>query len=174
MSRFTHALRATTAAALFSGFAALSAATATADPTTGDPSDINTLGAALSQNYDVGDCTPQPLTNGELAVLACGPSSDPSGPVQATYILFDNASDLSAAFTARIKTDVLTPCGDSGETPTIWRIGSSGATAGQVACGTRQNAAEVIWTTDGKLIMSDIRGANTDVNALYQWWRTNG
>jgi hypothetical protein len=43
-----------------------------------------------------------------------------------------------------------------------------------VACGTYQNAAEIIWTTDAKTVLSYIRGANTDVPALYQWWKTNG
>jgi hypothetical protein len=43
-----------------------------------------------------------------------------------------------------------------------------------VACGTYQNGAEIIWTTDAKNILSYIRGSNNDVQALYQWWRANG
>jgi hypothetical protein len=43
-----------------------------------------------------------------------------------------------------------------------------------VACGTYKNAAVITWTTDSKNVLSHIRASNTDVNALYQWWRTNG
>jgi hypothetical protein len=43
-----------------------------------------------------------------------------------------------------------------------------------VACGTYQDAAEIIWTTDAKNVLSYIRASNTDVQALYKWWRTNG
>lgn len=174
MSNFPSLLRATAAAALAGIFATLGAATAAADPDTGNPADVDALGAALSPTYSAKDCTPQPPATGQLAVLACGPSSDPNGPVQAIFTLFANANDLTNAFNARIKADALTPCGDSGETPTIWRQGSAGATAGQVACGTRQGAAEIIWTTDAKHVMSDVRGPSTDVNALYQWWRNYG
>lgn len=174
MPTLATALRTTLCAALLGGLATLNAATAPADPDTSTPADSDTLGAALSTGYSPADCTPQPPASGWLAILSCGQNSDPAGPTQATYVLFDNASNLSAAFNARMKNDVLTPCGDSGETPTVWRIGSAGVTAGQVACGTRQNAAEIIWTTTSKNIMSDIRGSNTDINALYQWWRING
>ncbi|MBY0441949.1 MAG: serine/threonine protein kinase [Mycobacteriaceae bacterium] len=174
MSARSTALRAAMCAALLGGLAILNAATALAEPDTGAPADSDALSAALSMGYTPADCTPQPLTSGTLAIFSCGQNSDTNGPVQATYTLFDNASTLSAAFNARMKNDVLTPCGDSGETPTVWRTGSSGVTAGQVACGTRQNAAEIIWTTTSKNIMSDIRGSNTDINALYQWWRING
>jgi hypothetical protein len=110
------------------------------------------------------------LTGAELAALNCGQNPDSGGPVQATYILFSNGNDLAGSFKTNIKDDVLTACGDA-QSPTTWHQGSS---TGQVACGTYQNAAEVIWTTDSKNVLSRIRGSNTDVNSLYQWWRTNG
>ncbi|EUA89157.1 hypothetical protein OSH39_08455 [Mycobacterium ulcerans] len=43
-----------------------------------------------------------------------------------------------------------------------------------MACGTHDGAAEIIWTTDAKNVLSDIRGANTDVPSLYRWWQNNG
>ena len=174
MSILTAAARAAVVVVLLSGYATLNAASGLADPDSNAPAESDTLGAALSTGYTPGDCAAQPPATGALAILACGQNPDPNGPAQATYTLFDNSNNLSAAFKNRIKDDVLTPCGDSGETPTVWRVGSSGATAGQVACGTRNNAAEIIWTTTSKNIMSDIRGSNTEINALYQWWRTNG
>ena len=175
MPHLSTALRAATAAVLTGGFAFAGAATASADPTgTGSPADMNTLAASLSKGYGLNNCTAQNLTTGELASLTCGQSPDPGGPVQAKYILFSNADNLAGSFKASIKDDVLTACGDSGQSPTTWHQGSNSANSGSVACGTYQNAAEVIWTTDAKNVLSYIRGSNTDVPALYQWWRANG
>lgn len=174
MPHFSNALRAATAAAAVSGSVLAGIATATADPgSTGSPSDINTLASSLSKGYGLNNCTPQPITGGELAALTCGQSPDPSGPVQAKYLLFNNGENLVGSFKASIKDDVLTSCGDAGQSPTSWHQGSNG-NSGQVACGTYQNAAEIIWTTDAKNILSYIRGPNIDMAALYQWWRANG
>lgn len=173
MSHLSNALRATGAVVFMGGFAW--AGTASADPAnTGNPSDINTLAGSLSKGYGLNNCTAQPITAGELAALTCGQSPDPSGPVQARYILFNNGDNLAGSFKTSINDDVLTNCGDSGQSPTTWHQGSSNSSAGQVACGTYQNAAEIIWTTDAKNILSYIRASNTDVSALYQWWRANG
>ena len=175
MSQLTTTLRAATAAALISGFAFAGIATASADPAdTGNPADINTLAGSLSKGYGLNNCTAQNLSTGELAALTCGQSPDPNGPVQAKYILFSNGNDLAGSFKASIKDDVLTACGDAGQSPTTWHQGSSTSNSGSVACGTYQNAAEIIWTTDAKNILSYIRASNTDVPALYQWWRANG
>jgi hypothetical protein len=154
MSHLSNALRAATATVLMGSFAFAGAARATADPTnTGSSADIDTLAASLSKGYGLNNCTAQNLTNGELAALTCGQSPDPSGPVQAKYILFSNANDLASSFKASIKDDVLTACGDSGQSPTTWHQGSSSTNAGSVACGTYQNAAEIIWTTDAKNVL---------------------
>ena len=173
MSHLSIALRASGAVVVMGAFAFTG--TATADPAnTGNPSDINTLAGSLSKGYGLNNCTAQPITAGELAALTCGQSPDPSGPVQARYILFSNGDNLAGSFKTSINDDVLTTCGDSGQSPTNWHQGSSSTSAGQVACGTFQNAAEIIWTTDAKNVLSYIRGSNTDTSALYQWWRANG
>ncbi len=69
-------------------------------------------------------------------------------------------------------------CGDGarGWVPTCrWRaIHGATTSAGSVACGTYQNAAEIIWTTDAKNVLSYIRASNTDVPTLFQWWQANG
>lgn len=171
----SNALRAAAAAALVGGLAVTGSATAAADPAdTGSPANINTLAASLSKGYGLNNCTAQNLTSGELAALSCGQSPDPSGPVQAKYILFSNSDNLAGSFKASIKDDVLSACGDSGQSPTTWHQGGSTGDSGQLACGTYQNAAEIIWTTDSKNVLSYIRGSSTDVAALYQWWRANG
>jgi hypothetical protein len=175
MSHLPAMLRTATAAALISGFAFAGTATASADPTnTGNPADLNTLASSLSKGYGLNNCTPQAVTGSQLARLTCGQSPDSAGPVQAKYILFSNADDLASSFKASIKDDVLTACGDSGQSPTSWHQGSSTTSSGSMACGTYQNGAEIIWTTDAKNILSLIRASNTDVPSLYQWWRANG
>lgn len=170
MPLLSNALRAAAATALAGGFALAGAAAATADPT-GNPADVNTLAGSLSKGYGLSNCNAGKLDAGELAVLTCGQSPDPGGPVQARYILFSNGDNLAASFKTSIKDDVLTACGDSGQSPTTWHQGTN---SGQLACGTYQNAAEIIWTTDSKNVLGLIRGSNTDVAALYQWWRVDG
>jgi hypothetical protein len=166
MSHLATALRTATAAALMGSFACLGTATANADPT-------DTLAANLSKGYSSSNCNPQSAPSGVLAVIQCGHNSDPSGPVFAKYLLFSSGSDLSSSFTNSIGSDTLTNCGDA-KSPTTWHQGSSNDSAGQVACGTYQGQAEVIWTTDAKNVMSLIRASNGDTATLYQWWRTNG
>ena len=175
MPHLTNVLRAATAAAHMSAFAFAGTATARGDPAnTGNPADINTLAGSLSKGYGLNNCTAQAITGSQLARLTCGQSPDASGPAQAKYILFSNADELAGSFKASIKEDVLTACGDSGQSPTIWHQGSSTTSSGSLACGTYQNSAEIIWTTDAKNILSYIRASNTDVPSLYQWWRANG
>jgi hypothetical protein len=166
MSYLTTTLRASTAAAVISGFAFAGIATAAADPT-------DALAGSLSKGYSPGNCTSQSPPTGVAAVLQCGQNSDTSGPVFAKYMLFNNASDLASSFTNSINADTLTNCGDA-KSPTVWHQGNSTDSAGQVACGTYQGQAEVIWTTDAKSVMSLIRGSSADTASLYQWWRANG
>jgi hypothetical protein len=174
MSHLADALRAATTAVLMGSFACLASTTAAADPNTGNSSDVNTLAGNLSKGYGLNNCTPETVAGSQLARLTCGQSPDSAGPVQAKYILFSNADDLAGSFKTSIKDDVLTACGDSGQSPTSWHQGSSTTSSGSMACGTYQNGAEIIWTTDAKNILSLIRASNTDVPSLYQWWRANG
>lgn len=175
MPPFDVALRAAAAAVLMGSLACLASASAAADPgNTGSSSDVNSLAANLSKGYGLNNCTAQNLTSGELAALTCGQSPDRAGPVQAKYILFGTDDDLAGSFKASIKDDTLTACGDAGQSPTTWHQGSATTSAGQVACGTYQSGAEVIWTNEAKKVLSYIRASNNDVPTLYQWWRSNG
>jgi hypothetical protein len=174
MSPLANVLRAATAAALMGGSVVAGTATAAADPATGSSTDVNTLAASLSKGYGLNNCQSAAVSSPVLAELDCGQSPDSSGPAAGIYQLFSNSSDLAAAFTAENNGVSLSACGDNGQSPGTWHQGSSGQTAGQVACGTYKNAAVITWTTDAKNVLSHIRASNTDVNALYQWWRTNG
>jgi hypothetical protein len=174
MSHFINAVRIASIAALAGSLALAGSAVATADPDTGNQADIDALAGSLSKGYDLTDCNPQPIGTGQLAALACGQNSDPNGPAEAKYILFSNGDDLGAMFKTSIKEQVPANCGDL-KSPTVWHQGSTATSnAGQVACGTYQDAAEIIWTTDAKNVLSYIRASNTDVLPLYDWWRNNG
>ncbi len=176
MSEFSNTLRAATLMTLTAGMALAGGVPAGADPaTTGSSSDINTLAASLSKGYGLNNCTAQNIDSStQLAVLTCGQSPDPRGPAQAKYVLFTNADHLATSFKATINEDVLIACGDAHQSPSSWHKDSSTASAGQAACGTYRNGAEIIWTTDAKNTLSYLRASNTDVAALYQWWRANG
>jgi hypothetical protein len=173
MSRLSNALRAT---ALMGGFAFAGTATVAADPSKGSAGDINTLAASLSKGYGLNNCTTEAVANSQLAVLSCGQNPDPSGPVLAKYYLFSNNDAMNTFFAAQIKEDVLTPCGNSSaQSPSPWHQGSGATTkAGQMACGTYQNAAEIVWTNDAKKVLGYIRASNGDAHSLYQWWEANG
>ncbi|HTQ16888.1 serine/threonine protein kinase [Mycobacterium sp.] len=163
MSHLTNVL---TAAALVGSFVCAGTATANADPT-------DTLAASLSKGYSSSNCKSTVGPSGVQAVIECGQNSDPSGPVFAKYLLFGSAGDLSGAFTSSIAADALANCGDV-KSPSPWHQGASTDAAGQLACGTYQGQAEVIWTTDAKTVMSLIRASNGDTAALYTWWKANG
>ena len=172
MGHLTNPLRCAAAAALVGSFAYMGVATANADPT-------DTLTGALSKGYSSSNCSSQPVSEVKdafptvQAVLMCGQSTDSLGPSGGKYFLFPSSADVGSAFTKLITSDQLTNCGDA-KSPTTWHQGSSTDSAGQVACGTDDGKAEVIWTTDAKNILSFVRASNGDTAALYQWWRTNG
>ncbi len=176
MSPLTKVLRAASAAALMGSFAVVGTATAVADPGgTGSSADLNTLAGVMSKGYGLNNCAAQQLTQtGELAELLCGQSPDSNGPAAALYALFDSSTNLASAFSSTIKDVSMAACGDAGQSPTTWRQGANGQSAGQVACGTYKNAATITWTTDAKNVLGHITASNGDVGSLYQWWRTNG
>ena len=169
MSQPANGLRVATAAALMGSFACLGTVTAAADPSSPE---VSTLAGSLSKGYSLDNCTSQDPPSGALAAIQCGQSPDSSGPALATYLLFANPADTTGSFKTSINGMTQTNCGDT-ESPTVWGR-QQGTTAGQVACGTYQGVAEIIWTTDAKNVVSVIHSSNTDVPSLYQWWRIKG
>lgn len=172
MPHLANALRLAMAAAISVGVTTtLAAPTATADP----PSpDVNTLAGSLSKGYTLKNCSSDDPPSGVRAVINCPQNPDSSGPAQATYLLFGNADDTKGSWKTSTKDVTMSNCGDT-PSPTVWS-GQQGTTAGQgqVACGTYQGVAEIIWSNTPKNIVSMIRASNTDVGALYQWWRVKG
>jgi hypothetical protein len=173
MSHFTNALRAAMAVALMGSLACLGTATAAADPTTGNSSDVNTLSGSLSKGYNLNNCKSTPLTEkGELAEIQCGQSPDSSGPATAQYALFSNGNDLAATFNKTVQSATMTGCGtDVKQSPGTWSQG--GSQGGQLACFTTNNQAGVTWTIDSKNVIGLLMASNGDVNSLYKWWQSN-
>jgi hypothetical protein len=173
MSHLNTALRAATAIALMGGFAVAGTATATADAN-------DTLAGSLSKGYSSSNCPAQQPSDVQgsfpnatvLAVLQCGQNSDSSGPMGGKYFLFGSSADTASSFTKLISTDTLANCGDA-KSPTTWTKGSSSDSVGQVACGTDNGAAEVLWTVDAKNVLAFVRASNGDTAALYKWWQAN-
>lgn len=174
LSSLKNALHVAAAIALMGGSAIVGTPTATADPGIGSPSDLDTLAGLMSRGYSRDNCQPAELAGPALAEFDCGHNPDDSGPATGVYQLFGNGSDLATAFDSGIHDMSLSACGDNGDSPGTWHHGRTGQMGGHVACGTYKNAAVITWTTDSKNVLSRIRASNTDVNALYQWWRTNG
>ena len=137
-----------------------------------DAANANWLAGSVSKGYGLNICqpaAPAKLTGPVLAQLDCGQSPDPSGPVSATYRLLPNADAVGSDFNNMTKGIALASCGpDTGQT---WQQGQAG---GQVACGTEKDAATIVWTTNGKNVLGDLRWSNNDINALHQWWLANG
>jgi hypothetical protein len=137
-----------------------------------DSANANLLAGSVSKGYGLNNCqpaAPAKLTGPVLAELDCGQSPDPGGPVSATYRLLPNADALGSDFKNMTQGRALASCGpDTGQT---WQQGQAG---GQVACGTQKDAATIVWTTNGKNVLGDLRWSNNDINALHQWWLANG
>jgi hypothetical protein len=157
--------------------ACLGTATATADPNTGNPSDVNILAASLSKGDNLNNCKSAPMTEkGEVAELQCGQSPDSSRPATGADALFSNGADLATTFNNTSKGTTLTAGGGRGgsrQSPTTWSQGSSGQ-SGQLACMTANNQAAVAWTIDSKNVSAQITASNGDVSSLYKWWQSNG
>jgi hypothetical protein len=172
MSHLSKALRAASAAALIGGFAFAGTAPATADPNTGNSSDVNTLAGSLAKGYGPNNCKSADVSGTkELAEFDCAQNPDPNGPAAAVYMLFANGTDLAAAFSSNLKDMTQNACGGNVQSPGTWS--QNGQTGGQLACGTYQNAAVILWTTDSKNVLGHLRASGTDIGSLYKWWQTN-
>ena len=139
-----------------------------------DSANVNLLATSVSKGYGLNNCKPvtaDKLTGLVLAELDCGQSPDVAGPASAVYRLLPHADALVSDFKAMIKDVALAPCRPEAQSPGSWQ---QGQTAGQVACGTQNNAAALTWTTDGKNVLGSIHASNNGIDALYQWWLSNG
>jgi serine/threonine kinase PknH len=130
----------------------------------------------LPSGYPAGVCTPatpgsDSIWVNAVAMVSCGPNTQPGGPSHATYGLFPNPASLKQAFTDDIANVSLVKCRGESRSPANWHYDQSpNETSGMLACGTYNSHPNVIWTYDEKLMLSDVTGDPATIEDLHAWW----
>jgi serine/threonine-protein kinase len=128
--------------------------------------------ALIPQGYPTSVCEiASPPAPGALATVDCGLSTQPGGPQAARYSLFADVDQLAQHFADSIaENDEISKCpGSDMDSPTDWNYKRSpDVAAGQVACGTYQGNADVMWTQNEELVLADVQGP--DMGELHNWW----
>jgi serine/threonine kinase PknH len=142
--------------------------TATDDP----GSFTGKLMALIPPDYPTSACEiVSPPAPGALATVDCQQSEQPGGPEIARYSLFSNQDDLQMHFAQGLKqNDEMQACpGADSQAPQDWNYKSNPNTrAGQVACGTYQGNADIMWTQSAELLLADVQ--SPDLASLHDWW----
>ena len=137
----------------------------------------NKLRSLLPSGYASGVCTPTTpkptsIWVNAVAMLDCGQNTNQGGPARAVYGLFADVDTLNKAFTDDIGANgsQLMNCPGEGPSPDGWHYDKTpNDTAGQIACATYKNQANVIWSNTAKLMLSDVFGDGT-IDDLHTWW----
>jgi serine/threonine kinase PknH len=160
---------------------ATASARKTAPPSSAVPDDTQArLLSLLPPGYLAGVCTPATPDPGSVwanavAMVSCGPNSQPGGPSHATYALFPNKDNLKQAFKDDISNVSLENCPGEGASPVSWHYDETPkVSAGMIACGTINHHPNVIWSADEKLMLSDVAGDPASVAELHRWWDNYG
>lgn len=143
---------------------------------TDDPGNPDSFGAQLlalvPQGYPTSVCeVASPPAPGALATVDCGLSTQPGGPHAARYSLFADVDQLAQHFAASAaESEEIFACpGSDMDSPADWNYKRSpDVVAGQVACGSYQGNADVMWTQNDELLLADVQGPNID--ELHTWW----
>jgi serine/threonine kinase PknH len=150
-------------------------------PSSNAPTDAQArLLSLLPPGYIAGACTPATPESGSLwttavAMVSCGQNTQPGGPSHATYGLFPTPDQLKKAFNDDIGNVSLVNCPGEGPSPVGWHYDETPkVVAGMIACGTYNDRANVIWTNDQKLMLSDVAGDPATVKDLHTWWDNYG
>jgi len=137
----------------------------------------NKLRSAIPAGYASGVCkptTPKPssIWVNAVAMLDCGQNTNEGGPARAVYGLFADVDTLNKAFTDDIGANgsQLMNCPGEGPSPDGWHYDKTpNDTAGQIACATYKNQANVVWSNVTKLTLSDTFSDGT-IDDLHTWW----
>jgi len=128
--------------------------------------------ALIPPGYPTSACEiVSPPAQGALATVDCQKSDQPGGPNLARYSLFSNQDDLQTHFDQGLQqNDEMLACpGADSDAPQDWNYKSDTKTlAGQVACGTYQGNADVMWSQTSELLLADVQSA--DLASLHDWW----
>jgi serine/threonine-protein kinase len=146
--------------------------TTTDEPTDSPDSFGATLLALIPQGYPTSVCeVASPPAPGALATVDCGLSTQPGGPHAARYSLFGDVDQLAQHFADSVgENEEIFPCpGSDMDSPADWNYKRSpDVVAGQVACGTYQGNADVVWTQNDELLLVDVQ--SPDMDELHAWW----
>ncbi|KAA0080590.1 serine/threonine protein kinase [Mycolicibacterium sp. P9-64] len=130
------------------------------------------LMALIPDGYPTSVCeAASPPSPGALATIDCQKSVQPGGPEAARYSIFADKDQLILHFNESLKEndEVLRCPGADSDSPIDWNFKASpDEVAGQVACGTYQGNADVMWTQFDKLVLADVH--STDMASLHDWW----
>jgi serine/threonine-protein kinase len=128
--------------------------------------------ALIPSGYPTSVCeVASPPATGALASVDCAKSTQPGGPEMARYSLFADKDQLMLSFGESInENEELLRCpGADFDSPIDWNYNSTpDVVAGQVACGTYQGNADVVWIQYDELMLADVQSANID--ELHEWW----
>lgn len=126
----------------------------------------------LSGGHDSSNCEPAaPPAAGAVATVDCTQAITPGGPAFTRYSLFDDKTTLDAAFQEAVAVNSeLLQCPSSGvESPTTWHYTETpDQVVGQIACGTYNDNADLVWTNNEVLLLADAQGP--DLEDLHSWW----
>jgi serine/threonine protein kinase len=144
--------------------------------TTAPPDDPDSfqakLMALIPPGYPTSVCeAASPPSTGALATIDCAKSVQPGGPEAARYSMFADKDQLILHFNESIKQndEVLRCPGADADSPIDWNYKATpDAVAGQVACGTYEGNADVMWTQYDELLLADVQSTNMD--ELHNWW----
>jgi serine/threonine kinase PknH len=134
----------------------------------------------LPAGYPNGACaptTPKPNTiwSKTLAMVECGQNTNQGGPTHSVFGLYANPDVLSKAFNDDIATMQKVPCPGQTQSPTPWHYSSNPTVdQGMIACGTYKGRPNVAWSSQPKLMLSDVIGDSITIEDLHTWWVNYG
>jgi serine/threonine protein kinase len=131
--------------------------------------DDKLVGLIAHSGYLRSTCTPQhPAKDGALSTLECDALN--GGPESATFWLYGDQGALDDPFKNVTSNATLQTCPDGTASPGKWHYTNNPtAMAGQLACGTDNGQANVMWTEDSKEFVALIRGSA--LPDLFTWWQ---
>ncbi|MDT5299545.1 MAG: serine/threonine kinase PknH [Mycobacterium sp.] len=147
---------------------------ASATETPPAPSPLDKLYSVLPPGYNSTLCGPSANPSPQaLATVDCGQLDQASGPTSARFSLFADANSLASQFQDGVNEAAVSQCPGSIDTPRSWHYDATPAfSAGSLACGTRNNVPDLMWTKNDVLLLGDVQGA--DLDSLYGWWLSLG
>ncbi|MDT5195942.1 MAG: serine/threonine kinase PknH [Mycobacterium sp.] len=147
---------------------------ASATETPPAPSPLDKLYSVLPPGYNSTLCGPSANPSPQaLATVDCGQLDQASGPTSARFSLFADANSLASQFQDGVNEAAVSQCPGSIDTPRSWHYDATPAfSAGSLACGTRNNVPDLVWTKNDVLLLGDVQGA--DLDSLYGWWLSLG